>query len=276
MGLEKASSALDAQLSIAHSRITESFPGGPAPALVVVAAADITAPEVGEALGEFEDVTVHRDENVAEFELPLPRGAADLTDLRDKRLPAAFDGTGAKAHVTGETAGSVDFNDQLRRGIVPVFVFITAVTFLLMLFCFRSYVIAVTSIVLNLLSVATSYGVMTAVFQHGLGASLIGSEGIGAIEAWMPLFVLVVLFGLSRLPRSSPRTARAAPGQPVRIETGLRRTAGVAATGASGRRGGSRCSACLAKQDMPRWAWAWQSRCCSTPLVRTVSFLFLQ
>ncbi|MFE7054875.1 MMPL family transporter [Streptomyces californicus] len=236
LGLEKQFGS-DAQLSIAHSRITESFPGGPAPALVVVTAPDITAPEVGEALGGFENVTVHRDENVAEFELPLPRGAADLTDLRDKRLPAAFDGTGAKAHVTGETAGSVDFNDQLRRGIVPVFVFITAVTFLLMLFCFRSYVIAVTSIVLNLLSVAASYGVMTAVFQHGWGASLIGSEGIGAIEAWMPLFVLVVLFGLSmdyhvfvvsriREARGSGLDNRSA------IETGLRRTAG-AVTGAA-------------------------------------------
>ncbi|MEU3701478.1 MMPL family transporter [Streptomyces anulatus] len=236
LGLEKQFGS-DSQLSIAHSRITESFPGGPAPALVVVTAPDITAPEVDKALDGFEDVTVHRDKDVAEIEIPLPGGAADLTELREKRLPAAFDGTGAKTHVTGETAGSVDFNDQLRRGIVPVFAFITAVTFLLMLFCFRSYVIAVTSIALNLLSVAASYGVMTAVFQHGWGASLIGSEGVGAIEAWMPLFVLVVLFGLSmdyhvfvvsriREARGGGLDNRAA------IETGIRRTAG-AVTGAA-------------------------------------------
>lgn len=236
LGLEKQFGS-DSQLSIAHSRITESFPGGPAPALVVVTAPDITAPGVTAALGGFEDVTVHRAENVAEIEIPLPGGTADLTELRENRLPAAFDGTGAKTHVTGETAGSVDFNDQLRRGIVPVFAFITAVTFLLMLFCFRSYVIAVTSIVLNLLSVAASYGVMTAVFQHGWGASLIGSEGIGAIEGWMPLFVLVVLFGLSmdyhvfvvsriREARGGGLDNRAA------IETGIRRTAG-AVTGAA-------------------------------------------
>ncbi|MFD8437675.1 MMPL family transporter [Streptomyces microflavus] len=236
LGLEKQFGS-DSQLSVAHRTITGSFPGGPTPALVVVRAADITAPDIGRALAGFENVTVHRDRDIAEIEVPLPDGTAGLTELREKRLPAAFDGTGAEAYVTGETAGSVDFDDQLRRGIVPVFAFITAVTFLLMLFCFRSYVIAVTSIALNLLSVAASYGVMTAVFQHGWGASLIGSEGVGAIEAWMPLFVLVVLFGLSMdyhvFVVSRIREARGA-GLDNRgaIETGIRRTAG-AVTGAA-------------------------------------------
>ncbi|MFD4274057.1 MMPL family transporter [Streptomyces cyaneofuscatus] len=236
LGLEKQFGS-DSQLSVAHRTITESFPGGPAPALVVVRAPDITAPDVGKALAGFDNVTVHRDRNIAEIEAPLPGGTTGLTELREQRLPAAFDGTGAETYVTGETASSVDFNDQLRRGIVPVFAFITAVTFLLMLFCFRSYVIAITSIVLNLLSVAAAYGVMTAVFQHGWGASLIGSEGVGAIEAWMPLFVLVVLFGLSMdyhvFVVSRIREARGA-GQDNRaaIETGIRRTAG-AVTGAA-------------------------------------------
>ncbi|MET9090969.1 MMPL family transporter [Streptomyces cyaneofuscatus] len=236
LGLEKQFGS-DSQLSVAHRTITGSFPGGPAPALVVVRAPDITAPDVGKALAGFDNVTVHRDRNIAEIEVPLPGGTTGLTELREQRLPAAFDGTGAETYVTGETASSVDFNDQLRRGIVPVFAFITAVTFLLMLFCFRSYVIAITSIVLNLLSVAAAYGVMTAVFQHGWGASLIGSEGVGAIEAWMPLFVLVVLFGLSMdyhvFVVSRIREARGA-GQDNRaaIETGIRRTAG-AVTGAA-------------------------------------------
>ncbi|MFF2701747.1 MMPL family transporter [Streptomyces cyaneofuscatus] len=236
LGLEKQFGS-DSQLSVAHRTITESFPGGPAPALVVVRAPDITAPDVGKALAGFDNVTVHRDRNIAEIEVPLPGGTTGLTELREQRLPAAFDGTGAETYVTGETASSVDFDDQLRRGIVPVFAFITAVTFLLMLFCFRSYVIAITSIVLNLLSVAAAYGVMTAVFQHGWGASLIGSEGVGAIEAWMPLFVLVVLFGLSMdyhvFVVSRIREARGA-GQDNRaaIETGIRRTAG-AVTGAA-------------------------------------------
>ncbi|MCX4677782.1 MMPL family transporter [Streptomyces sp. NBC_01433] len=236
LGLEKQFGS-DSALAVAHQRITDSFPGGPAPALVVVSAHDIGTPELREALGSFDKVTVHAAQNVAEIEVPLPGGKADLAELREERVPAAFDGTGAEAYVTGELANSVDFNDQLKRGMVPVFAFITVVTFLLMLFCFRSYVIAVTSILLNLLSVGAAYGVMVAVFQHGWGASLIGSEGVGAIESWMPLFVLVVLFGLSmdyhvfvvsrireaRLGGADNRTA---------IDTGIRHTAG-AVTGAA-------------------------------------------
>ncbi|MFE3899327.1 MMPL family transporter [Streptomyces sp. NPDC059153] len=236
LGLEKQFGS-DSQLSVAYRQISESFPGGPAPARVVVKADNIEAPALRKAFGGFDKVTVHKAQNVAEIEVPLPDGKAGLAELRKERLPAAFDGTGAQVYVTGEIAGSVDFNDQLKRGIVPVFAFITAVTFLLMLFCFRSYVIAVTSILLNLLSVAAAYGVMVAVFQHGWGASLIGSEGVGAIEAWIPLFVLVVLFGLSmdyhvflvsriREARDRGLHTRAA------IDEGIRRTAG-AVTGAA-------------------------------------------
>ncbi|NED12427.1 MMPL family transporter [Streptomyces sp. SID9124] len=236
LGLDKQFGS-DSALSVAYNDISETFPGGPAPAQVVVEADDINAPAVRKALAGFDHVTVHRARNVAEFEVPLPGGEKALTALREDRLPAAFDSSGAHAYVTGEVAGSVDFNDQLKRGIAPVFLFITAVTFLLMLFCFRSYVIAVTSIVLNLLSVAAAYGVMTAVFQHGWGAGLIGSEGVGAVESWMPLFVLVVLFGLSmdyhvfvvsriREARGRGLATRAA------IDEGIRRTAG-AVTGAA-------------------------------------------
>lgn len=236
LGLEKQFGS-DSTLSVAYRHISETFPGGPAPAQVVVEADDITAPAVRKALADFDHVTVHRARNIAEFEVPLPGGEKDLAALRDDRLPAAFDSSGAHAYVTGEVAGSVDFNDQLKRGIAPVFLFITAVTFLLMLFCFRSYVIAVTSIVLNLLSVAAAYGVMTAVFQHGWGAGLIGSEGVGAVESWMPLFVLVVLFGLSMdyhvfvVSRIREAHGRGI-GNRAAIDEGIRRTAG-AVTGAA-------------------------------------------
>ncbi|MFJ7627244.1 MMPL family transporter [Streptomyces sp. NPDC097595] len=236
LGLEKQFGS-DSTLSVAYRHISETFPGGPAPAQVVVEADDITAPAVRKALAGFDHVAVHRAQNIAEFEVPLPGGEKDLTALRDHRLPAAFDSSGAHTYVTGEVAGSVDFNDQLKRGIAPVFLFITAVTFLLMLFCFRSYVIAVTSIVLNLLSVAAAYGVMTAVFQHGWGAGLIGSEGVGAVESWMPLFVLVVLFGLSMdyhvfvVSRIREAHGRGI-GNRAAIDEGIRRTAG-AVTGAA-------------------------------------------
>ncbi|MGW6742158.1 MMPL family transporter [Streptomyces sp. NPDC055025] len=256
LGMEKQFGS-EASLTVAYRHITETFPGGPAPALVVVKADDIGSAGVRKALGRIAGesatsatsgesrarVTVHEERNVAEIEVPLAgngsdgRSKAALAELREERLPAAFAGTGAQVHVTGDLAGSVDFTAQLKRGIVPVFVFITAVTFLLMLVCFRSYVIAVTAIVLNLLSVVAAYGVMVAVFQHGWGAELLGTEKVGAIESWMPLFVLVVLFGLSmdyhvfvvsRIREARDRGLDTSSA----IREGIRRTAG-AVTGAA-------------------------------------------
>jgi putative drug exporter of the RND superfamily len=104
---------------------------------------------------------------------------------------------GVEAAVGGELASSLDFNGQLRRSIVPVFLFVTVLAFLLMLFSFRSVVVAATSIALNLLSVGAAYGVMVGLFQHGWGASVFGIHPAGAIESWIPLFVFVILFGLS-------------------------------------------------------------------------------
>ncbi|MFI2213662.1 MMPL family transporter [Streptomyces sp. NPDC020141] len=233
----------DTALSVAHEKITEAFPGGPEPAHVVVRADDIGSAPLRKALAAFDRVTVHRAADIAEIEVPLAgdgsgeRSKDALAALREKTLPAAFDGTGAEVYVSGALAESVDFNAQLKRGIVPVLAFITAVTFLLMLFCFRSYVIALTSIVLNLLSVAAAYGVIVAVFQHGWGASPLGTEAVGAVQSWIPLFVLVVLFGLStdyhvfvvsRIREAYDRGAdtRSAIGE------GVRRTAG-AVTGAA-------------------------------------------
>ncbi|WP_172387363.1 MMPL family transporter [Streptomyces sp. MNP-20] len=251
LGLEKQFGS-DARLSVAYREITDEFPGGPAPARVVVHADDIGAAPVRDGLraltaraGKGAELTLHQAANVAEIEVPLPGTGSDAaakkalddlrSDVRDFRADTRADGL--EAYVGGELAGSRDFTDRLGEGIVPVFLFIAAVTFLLMLLSFRSVVIAVTSIALNLLSVGAAYGVMTAVFQHGWGASLIGSEKAGAIESWMPLFVLVVLFGLSmdyhvfvvsriREARDQGLDNRAA------IREGISRTAG-AVTGAA-------------------------------------------
>ncbi|MET8689675.1 MMPL family transporter [Streptomyces sp. NPDC004732] len=252
LGLEKQFGS-DAPLSVSYEKITGKFPGGPAPARVVVKADDadgIAAQPVRTALdsltrkaGDGAELTVHKAAGVAEVAIPLPGNGTDaeakkaLHELRDDTVPAAFDGLDVQAYVGGDLASSEDFSDQLGKGIVPVFAFITGVTFLLMLFSFRSTVIAVTSIALNLLSVGAAYGIMTAVFQHGWGAELIGSEKVGAIENWMPLFVLVVLFGLSmdyhvfvvsriRESRDRGMDNRAA------IREGITRTAG-AVTGAA-------------------------------------------
>ncbi|NEA59580.1 MMPL family transporter [Streptomyces sp. SID13666] len=215
LGMDKQLPA-DAPLRTAFEQITTAFPGGPAPARIVVQAQDIEAPGVKAAIAGFtakaaasdefgKGVTtaVHAEQDIAVIEVPLAGNGSDavsehaLATLRDDLVPHTLGPVAEHAYVTGDLAGSVDFNGQLKSGIVPVFVFIMGVTFLLMLFSFRSVTVAVTSILLNLLSVGAAFGVMTAVFQHGWGASLVGTESVGAIEGWMPLFVLVVLFGLS-------------------------------------------------------------------------------
>ncbi|MGR3933269.1 MMPL family transporter [Streptomyces sp. BRA346] len=206
----------DAPLTVAYKEITGAFPGGPAPAEVVVRADDISSPRFGAAVTDFKrqladsgrfgkavEVELHAEQGVARIEVPLAGNGENATSqraldtLRDDLVPDVLGPVSDEAYVGGELAENRDFTDQLKTDIAPVFVFIAAVTFLLMLVCFRSLPIAIVSILLNLLSVGAAYGTMTAVFQHGWGAELLGMEPAGAIESWMPLFVLVILFGLS-------------------------------------------------------------------------------
>jgi RND superfamily putative drug exporter len=95
------------------------------------------------------------------------------------------------------TAGSKDFNDSLKSHLPIVFAFVLGLAFLLLLVTFRSIVVPIKAIALNLLSVGASYGVLTYVFQEGHGASLLGFTPIGGITSWLPLFLFVILFGLS-------------------------------------------------------------------------------
>ncbi|MFI5812998.1 MMPL family transporter [Streptomyces sp. NPDC051643] len=200
-----------------YNRVNDAFPGGSEPAEVVVKAHDINAADVRSALADFRtraissgasrgpvDIKVHAAQNVAFVYVPLVGGSdqdkaeRSLELLRDTVRPATL-GTvdGVQAPITGQVAGSHDFNDQLVGSVTPVFAFVVVFAFLLMLLSFRSLTIAITSIVLNLLSVAAAYGILVAVFQHGWGASLVGAEGVGAIVTWLPLFLFVILFGLS-------------------------------------------------------------------------------
>ncbi|MER5374709.1 MMPL family transporter [Streptomyces sp. NPDC002553] len=200
-----------------YNRLNEAFPGGSQPAEVVVRAKDINAPEVKSALAEFRtravssgasrgpvEIKLHDQQNVAFVYVPLVGGSdldkagASLDKLRDEVRPATLGKVdGLDAPITGQVAGSEDFNDQLGGAVVPVFAFVVVFAFALMLLSFRSLTIAITSIVLNLLSVGAAYGILVAVFQHGWGASLVGAEGVGAIITWLPLFLFVILFGLS-------------------------------------------------------------------------------
>ncbi|WP_328751311.1 MMPL family transporter [Streptomyces sp. NBC_00285] len=200
-----------------YNRVNDAFPGGSAPAEVVVKAADINSPEVTGALADFKakaissgasrgpvEIKLHDAQNLAFVYVPLVGGSdldkagASLDKLRDEVRPATLGKVdGVEAPITGEVAGSKDFNDQLAGAVVPVFAFVVVFAFGLMLLSFRSLTIAITSIVLNLLSVGAAYGILVAVFQHGWGASLVGAEGVGAIITWLPLFLFVILFGLS-------------------------------------------------------------------------------
>ncbi|MBQ0884811.1 MMPL family transporter [Streptomyces sp. RM72] len=200
-----------------YNRVNEAFPGGSDPAEVVVKADDINAPEVRAALADFReraissgasrgpvDITMHDEQNVALVYVPLVGGSdqdkagESLDKLRDDVRPATLGKVdGVEAPITGQVAGNKDFNDQLVGSVLPVFAFVVVFAFLLMLLSFRSLTIALTSIVLNLLSVGAAYGILVAVFQHGWGASLVGAEGVGAIITWLPLFLFVILFGLS-------------------------------------------------------------------------------
>ncbi|MFJ7961831.1 MMPL family transporter [Streptomyces sp. NPDC096324] len=200
-----------------YNRLNDAFPGGSEPAEVVVKARDINAADVKAALADFRaaavssgasrgpvDVKVHAEDNVAFVYVPLVGGSdqdkaeKSLELLRDTVRPRTLGKVdGLEAPITGQVAGSHDFNDQLIGSVTPVFAFVVVFAFVLMLLSFRSLTIAVTSIVLNLLSVAAAYGILVAVFQHGWGASLVRAEGVGAIVAWLPLFLFVILFGLS-------------------------------------------------------------------------------
>ena len=118
--------------------------------------------------------------------------------LRGELIPAAFAGApDATVMVGGVTAQTADFNASLATHTPLVFGFVLVAAFLLLLVTFRSLVIALKAIVLNLLSVGASYGVLVLVFQNGWGEKLLGFHSNGTIVAWLPLFLFVVLFGLS-------------------------------------------------------------------------------
>jgi len=99
--------------------------------------------------------------------------------------------------VTGLTAESSDYNALMKRTAPFVFGFVIAIAFVLLLVTFRSIVIPIKAILLNLLSVAAAYGVLVLVFQHGWGESLLGFESTGTVVSWLPMFLFVILFGLS-------------------------------------------------------------------------------
>jgi uncharacterized membrane protein YdfJ with MMPL/SSD domain len=199
-----------------YDRLQTAFPGEQEPAVVVVKARSIDS-RVEAAIDELErqavatgaahepiTTEVNPEGTVARVELPIAGTGSDvesfeaLATLRDEVVPKTVGALeGVEAGVTGETAFAKDFGDAIRGKAPLVFAFVLGLAFLLMLVSFRSVVIAVKTIVLNVLSVAAAYGVLVLVFQHGLASGLLGVEYTEGVMAWLPVFMFVILFGLS-------------------------------------------------------------------------------
>ena len=149
-------------------------------------------------------VEVNPSHTVARVSIPLAGKGTDsvsnaaLDTLRNDVLPATVGKvSGATYAVTGPTAQSADENALLKAKAPIVFGFVLVFAFILLLVSFRSIVIAVKAIVLNLLSVGAAYGVLVALFQWGWGESFLGFQSNGGIASWLPIFMFVILFGLS-------------------------------------------------------------------------------
>lgn len=126
-----------------------------------------------------------------------PEALEATRDLRDDYIPAAFDGTGAKVYVGGTSAETVDYIDTMNAYLPIVIGFVLTLSFLLLMMVFRSLVIPLKAIVMNLLSVGAAYGLLVLVFQEGVGADLLGFQQSDSIAAFLPVFLFAILFGLS-------------------------------------------------------------------------------
>ncbi len=120
-----------------------------------------------------------------------------VRDLRAHVIPRVFAGSGAQVYVGGRTAENADYFDAVTSPTPWVLLFVLGLSFVVLTVAFRSLVVALVSILLNLLSVGAAYGLLTLVFLHGVGAGFFGFQHVHVVEAWVPLFLFSVLFGLS-------------------------------------------------------------------------------
>jgi uncharacterized membrane protein YdfJ with MMPL/SSD domain len=197
-------------------RVQAAFPGQPSPAVIAIKT-NTTSPAYKTAVAELQAVAgathqgygaISVDSNashtVGRVTIPLPGSGTDATStkalltLRNQLLPATIGKLpGVSYGVTGQTAGSYDWNEMMKSSLPIVFGFVLTFGFLLLLASFRSLVIAAKAVILNLLSVAAAYGVVVAVFQFGWGKNLLNFTSNGSVAPWLPLFMFVILFGLS-------------------------------------------------------------------------------
>ena len=206
----------DLKVMRTYDRVQAAFPSEGSAEMVVIKADDATSAKVTSGIKALESGVTARpalfegkpsveyspNKQVAIVTVPTTgKGTDDLSNrasdaLRGDIVPSTVgELDGVEAYTTGEASATGDFNDAMIGHLPLVFAFVLSAAFLLLLVTFRSIVIPLKAIVLNMLSVGSAYGLMTLVFQHGLGESL--GLGKGPIAAWLPLFLFVILFGLS-------------------------------------------------------------------------------
>jgi putative drug exporter of the RND superfamily len=220
LGLHTGFSGIDALPEATRARtafevLTTDFAGVLSDPVQVVVDGDVESPPVRNAIDELEQrverdstlgpatTTIDAGRRVAVVSAPVdgnPTGNAALDAvrrIRDDYVPASFDRATARVLVGGEPAETLDEVNTTNRSTPIAVVVVLALSFLLLMVMFRSIVVPLKAIVLNLLSVAAAYGVVVLVCQEGVGAELFGFRDVDAIEAWLPLFLFSVLFGLS-------------------------------------------------------------------------------
>ena len=198
-------------------KLENAFPGGNDPARVAIQADDVRAEPVQDAIAELKrqalasgqmnnpiEVDISRDGTVATVDIPLEGAGTDsvskaaLGTLRGELLPQTLGQVdGVEYAVGGATAADKDWADSMTRSVPLVFGFVLLFAFLLLTASFRSVVVALKAIVLNLLFVGAAYGLLVVLFQWGWGESVFDFESNGGITPWLPMFLFVILFGLS-------------------------------------------------------------------------------
>jgi putative drug exporter of the RND superfamily len=195
--------------------LREEFPRQSTEPVEIAVAGDVRGPAVEGALARLEQelgrrpifgepaVESNAAGTVARISVPLAdnpdgeRAIAAVRDLRNDAVPRTFAGVDAEVYVGGDTAEELDYHDTVNLWLPRVLLFVLGLSFVLLTLAFRSIVVPATAIAMNLLSVGAAYGLLVLVFQEGIGNELLGLREAETIDAWVPLFLFAVLFGLS-------------------------------------------------------------------------------
>jgi uncharacterized membrane protein YdfJ with MMPL/SSD domain len=195
--------------------LREEFPRESTEPVEIAVAGDVETPAVQGALARLEQeladrpifgepaVATNETGTVARVTVPIAdnpdgeRAIAAVRELRSQVVPGAFAGVDAQVYVGGDTAEELDYHDTVDFWLPLVLAFVLGLSFVLLTLAFRSIVVPATAILMNLLSVGAAYGLLVLVFQEGVGNELLGLREAETIDAWVPLFLFAVLFGLS-------------------------------------------------------------------------------